>query len=208
MAKKAAVKKKTAVKKASKKVQKDPIAFDADDQKPSGESYDELVQSVLTNVELLAELKDCHAEMIESAKELAERIRVLEQETLPDIMEKQLKQRSMTLIDGTKIDLKPDIKVSIAAKNSAAALMWLRKNKFDSIIKSAISVSFDPGQDALAKKLTKQLAANYRDYTTVKETVHPQTLKSFVKERQEEGTKLPESISVFPYYTVKLTPAK
>jgi hypothetical protein len=103
------------------------------------------------------------------------------------------------------VSVKADVKTSITEANKPAAFAWLREHHFDGIIKMAVSLSFGKGESAAAELAVKTLhEAGYEP--TQAESVHPATLKSFVKERLEDGDNIP--IDVFGIFEFKQSKIK
>lgn len=122
---------------------------------------------------------------------------------IPSIM-KTLGLEEFKLTDGSKVTVKEDVKCGITEERKPAAFDWLRSNEFDGIIKTGLTLSFGKGeQDAVKKAMETLHEAGFEP--SVAENVHPQTLKSFVKEQLEAGTNLPlETFGVFEYKVAKI----
>jgi hypothetical protein len=122
-----------------------------------------------------------------------------QQEDLPTLM-LELGLTEIKLDDGRKVTVTEDCSCSITEKTRAAAMRWLRANKFDGIIKTQVTTAFGKGEAERAEKLTAQLREEGYD-ADCKDTVHPQTLKSFVKERMKASQPLPMDLfNVHPYH--------
>lgn len=108
------------------------------------------------------------------------------------------------LTDGSKVTVKEDVKCGLSEERKPAAFDWLRANQCDGIIKTAVSLAFGKGENEAVKKAMEALAeAGFEP--SVSETVHPQTLKSFVKEQLEAGTNIPlETFGVYEYKVAKI----
>lgn len=107
-----------------------------------------------------------------------------------------------TLTDGTNIALKTGYVASIAEANRQAAHEWLEKSGNGSIIKHVITIMFDKGEDAWAKKFLRDMAQRKKPLRYErKDSVHPQTLGKFVRESianaKAEGLN-PEAVIPFP----------
>lgn len=97
---------------------------------------------------------------------------------------------SIKLKDGATISIKKTYYGSINDENRVEALSWLRANNFDGLIKNVVSVSFGKGEDRLAVD-TAQMLARQNLHVEQKESVHPQTLKAFIREVYEKGINFP-----------------
>lgn len=130
------------------------------------------------------------------------RQRDLEQEAIPQAMLEAGVTR-FERVDGPPLKLEEKVAASISERNRERALSWLREHGFSGIIKASVQVPFDAAEHDIAEALGAQLGEQYPG-TIFKETVHPATLKSFVKERLEKGEAIPMDVfGVHPYYVVK-----
>lgn len=121
-------------------------------------------------------------------------IREYEERLIPEML-MSLGLTSVTLSDGTTLEVKDEVYASISDGHSKDAFRWLRFNKFGDLIKNEITVSLSKAQDKRAEDLVEWLTENgYHDQTKVKESVHPQTLKAFVKEQDKRGASIPEDL--------------
>ncbi len=115
---------------------------------------------------------------------------------------------SFTLKNGAKVQVKPFYAGKISDENKEEAFKWLRQHGFGSLIKREISAKFGKGQDKLATmalEALEKLGCDPGDKTSV----HPQTLKAFIKEQVEAGKNLPtDLLGVFVGKVTKVTPAK
>lgn len=117
------------------------------------------------------------------------------------------------LENGAVVKVEDFTAASISEANRAAAFAWLRDNKFGSLIKNVMSLQFGMGQDLLAREIAKACAAALKKHKLdvpieQKESVHPSTLRAFVKERLAEGKALPPEITVVQVPTTKITRSK
>lgn len=132
----------------------------------------------------------------------SEQDRILMQH-IPTIMA-TLGLEEFKLTDGSKVTVKEDVKCGLSEERKPAAFDWLRANQCDGIIKTAVSLAFGKGETDAVKKAMEVLAeAGFEP--NVSENVHPQTLKSFVKEQLEAGTNIPlETFGVYEYKVAKI----
>lgn len=136
-----------------------------------------------------------------------QKYRELTEKTIPDKM-MELGMEAMTLKDGSKLSVHKFYAASIPPDLAERAFKWLRENQHDGLIKSKIDVTLGRGEDEMASKIIaflKKLHANYVE----KESVHPQTLKAFVREMIEGGKPIPlDLLGVHVGSRSKLTPPK
>lgn len=120
---------------------------------------------------------------------LEEERRVMAEEIIPSIMQ-ELYISDLTMSNGAKVLLKKQYYASISKERAHDACEWLRENGYGAIVKNEVIVAFGKGEDILASGAVEALIeAGYQPQH--KETVHPQTLKTFVKEMMEGGKLLP-----------------
>jgi hypothetical protein len=171
--------------------------FDLSDLVKKGEELEELRKKL-----------DVASKIVSS---LSEEIRVLETETLPDML-MALKLKDLTLASGAKISLFDVIGATITDENREDAHTWLRENGHGDIIKNNVTLTFGKGEDHAATLLIKHLldlrkngATKFGDLVQ-KEAVHPQTLKAFTKEQLASGKPFPgELFKLYTGQAVKIT---
>jgi hypothetical protein len=187
------------------------IAEDALDSldKPLSEflAYADLHDSVpddsdLRILSLLAE------KLVQKTKELDERkkevealqleLRQLSEKDIPDKLF-ELGISSFRLADGTEISTRPEVYCGISEMNREKAFTWLTENGYADLIKNVVSVSLGRGENEIAEQLASA-AADLGLTAEQKKTVHPQTLKAWIKERDERNVPIPDEL--FSVYRV------
>jgi hypothetical protein len=117
---------------------------------------------------------------------------------LPMLMQ-EIGITSVKLETGETIEVKEDCDAKITEANRSSALAWLLAHGFGGIIKTCVSVSFGKGDHIKAEAARKALAAKYEG-VTLDESVHPSTLKAFVKERMKAAEPVPADLfGIFVY---------
>lgn len=128
-------------------------------------------------LQLAKRLEEGHVTIQEAEKavaELKEFNKQLEEAMLPDMM-LTLGLTEITLTSGRKITVVREYYPSITKERSEAAMKWLREHNMGGIIKRQFIV----GPDAEAALTTANIPFEK------KEAIHPNTLKSLVKEQME-----------------------
>jgi len=145
----------------------------------------------------------------EAMQELTEKLELrkmkldeLRRRLLPDLM-RDIGVSEFKLTSGAKVTIKELIEASIKAENQPKAFAWLRKNKFDSLIKNEVISRFGMKEDKKALALLKTLRKNGYD-STHKESIHGGTLKAFVREQLEAGKTIPTFFEIFEYREAKV----
>ena len=155
----------------------------------------------LASKQVLLEAAVIKAELrVESMKE---EIKRLSENLIPDLM-MEIGMSEFTLTDGTKIKVAPFYTATIDDTNRDACMRWLNQNGFGDIIKKQIVMDVGKldGVDwklllsildaALKEQIAEVDPENDVDIiTSLKEGVHHQTLKAFLKEQITAGTKIP-----------------
>lgn len=122
---------------------------------------------------------------------------------IPDLFD-EFGLSKLTLTDGTFIEINRKYAASITKENQSECFKWLKKHKFDSLIKHQLISNLKKGENKEAAeilKLCKKLGVTYVD----KKSVHPNTLSAFVKEQIESGADFPQELfKVFPIRIAKV----
>jgi len=137
----------------------------------------------------------------ELAAARADYLRV-EREDLPELM-REVGLSHLTLTNGVEVIVSEEVTASITEERRAAAHAWLREHNFGGLIKTLVTVPFGRGEEEDARRLASRIAEEHEVALT--ETVHPQTLKAFVKEQVEDGKPLPfDLFGVHPFSRAKI----
>lgn len=151
--------------------------------------------------------KETNAKIIDLQAKLKveqERLRNIMWTKLPAMM-KDMKLKSFKTLDGLDIDLKDEVQCSISEERRASAIGWLEANKHEGIIKREISIAFNKDQQEQADKLMAELAGRFAGLGE-KKTVHPSTLKAFVKEMLTTGKSIPTDIFAIRQFEIAKIP--
>lgn len=145
---------------------------------------------------------------IEEALELKKnRLNQLSGTLIPEAM-MAVGMESFKLADGTMVKVDKFYAGRIADDKAEEAFAWLRKTGNDSLIKREVKLMFGKGEDADAQTAVhalKDLGFEPVD----KQSVHPMTLKSFIREQYESGTDFPaELFGAYVGNKTKIAPAK
>ena len=129
---------------------------------------------------------------------------------LPEAM-KEAGLEKFTTSDGLEVGVTKDVQCGITEAKREAAYTWLIENDFGGLIKSDVDVIFGRDERAKAEKLVEQLRKKGLE-VTFNQSIHAQTLKSFVKERMadtESEVPFPlELFGVFPFDKASVKPTK
>lgn len=141
----------------------------------------------------------------EELQRLRDRHRQIQFDHLPALMQSH-QVVSLGLDDGFQLTLADYISASIPAPSTIeqakpgdrellimrrdSAMGWLREHHHDDIIKNTLAVALPKGSDKLADTLMAYIS-KLKLTATRSESVHPSTLKAFVKEMLKKGTDIP-----------------
>ena len=129
------------------------------------------------------------AALEEKLKDAKKALLRLTDEELPLLMT-ELGVSSFKLSDGSQVEIKKTYGASIPVNSREEAFEWLRSNGHGDMVKNVVSVGFGMGEDSMAAEF-KDLAMSKGLHPDQKESVHPSTLRAFVKDRVEEGAEFP-----------------
>lgn len=126
---------------------------------------------------------------LKDAKDKARRI------TEIDIPEKMMTLgiSQLRLDSGEVVSIDTFYSCSIPESAKVGAYTWLEENGYGALIKGEFKISTKKGETELKKKAIEVLNEAGLPYT-FKESVHPMTLKSFVREYMDEGKMLPSDL--------------
>lgn len=143
------------------------------------------------------------ADAEEALKDTKEQARMLREETIPSAMQ-ELGVEELKLSTGRKITIGQEVYASIPAASKHAAMEWLEHNGFAGLIKVAVQTQYGKGEIESAKQLFNEL--NSRGINCkFDESVHPMTLKAFLKEQISNGNNVPlELFGARPVWTAKI----
>lgn len=106
------------------------------------------------------------------------------------------------------LEVKEEIRASVAGDKLAPAVQWLDEHDYGSIVKRTLVFEFGKDDDEKVKKFKEAVTPIIREQKLVmkeKTAIHPQTLLAWVKERLKEGDKLPiETFGIFRQKTAKV----
>lgn len=128
----------------------------------------------------------------EDLKEAKSKLLKLTDEDLPALLH-EIGLPKFELGDGTKVSLQQTYGAHISEANQPEAFGWLREHGFEDIIKNTVACEFGKGEDSDAARFM-ELAQSEGVPVQQKTSVHPQTLKAFVRERVEAGEDFPMQI--------------
>lgn len=129
-------------------------------------------------------------------KEKEERLRLLREETIPCVME-ELGLTSIKLDTGQTLSVKSEVYCSIPKEDEEkreAAFQFLIDHGADALIKTYVGVEFSKAQWKKAMALKRAIEKKGME-VIVETTVHPMTLKAYIKEELAKAT--PLDLSVF-----------
>lgn len=142
----------------------------------------------------------CAENLFKKEKEEARKLR---EEVIPCALQ-ELGLTKIVLESGETITLSQEVYASIPSDKKHQAFNWLESNGFDGLIKVDVVTSFSKGQHKDAQAFTQEL---YKKGLCAKlnQTVHPQTLKAFIKEQLGKGSDIPlDYFGANPVFKVKI----
>lgn len=162
-----------------------------------------------STLERLVKLANDHAvasqevqDLVVKLAEAEERLKGIARVSIPNLMD-ELGMAQFKMADGSIVSVEDKVSASITIANRPAAYHWLVENDYDGIIKTKVVASFGKGENDDAQKAYDALFES--GFAPVKdESIHHQTLQSFVKERLAAGEALPDSFGVHEFKEAKI----
>lgn len=157
-----------------------------------GVASDEALSKVATMVKRQRELEAAVTRLEENLAYMKEELRRHTDDLVPRAM---AEAGGITRIDveGLRVEVKPVYEASISRANAEQAFAWLRAHGHEDLIKNEVKVSFGRGEDEAAREVERILRERGVE-PEARTTVHPQTLKAFVREQMEAGADLPHDL--------------
>ena len=131
-------------------------------------------------------------------KDAKKNLRALQEDRLPTFIERYGLEG--ITYDGKKLTIKKDVSASITKDNQADAFAYLEDNGFEDLIKSEIKIGFGAAEGDDFAECVNSLQESGVAHTT-RHSVHPQTLKAFVKRQLEVQQDFPRKL--FSVYEIK-----
>ena len=129
------------------------------------------------------------AQIEENLANAKEEYRRLMESDLPAAMT-EIRATRITTSDGSEVEVGQDVHASIPKAFFSEALGWLRNNNSGDIIKNEVTARFGRGEEASAESAFTWLE-EHGMCPSKKESIHPSTLKAFVREKIENGQAIP-----------------
>jgi len=146
-------------------------------------------------------------------KEEKTKLRHILEQTIPDMFT-EVGISSVDLTSGDHVGMKQLFSVAMPAAGAIfkakpadkkklvqrlnGCIRWLRKHKGAALIKSQVMVEFNAGEDKIAKAIFAELRKR-KLHPISSKTVHPQTLKAFLREKWNADVDIP--VELFETYT-------
>jgi hypothetical protein len=136
-------------------------------------------------------------------RELEAKEKQISQELIPEALQ-EAGVSSLTLKDGSKVEVRSKYAARIPIKFTEDAFKYLKDKGHDDIIKNEVVIRFGRGEEDKATTLVKELDKRGL-MPDQKRRIEPMTLKGFVREQIEKGTDLPQDkFGVYIYYDTKI----
>jgi hypothetical protein len=148
--------------------------------------------------QMVREMRDYEArekELIEEAKQAGKRKRYYSEKAIPEALS-ALGLSGVTLDDGRKVTVTPEVYVDLTEASKPAAFQWMEEQGFGDLINTQVACTFGRGERSHAQEVADLLsAAGYQ--TESKDTVHYQTLRAWAKDLLTQGVLLPDFFNAF-----------
>ncbi len=129
------------------------------------------------------------AELEADLKAKKEELRLTSEQELPDAMQ-QAGLTQITLSSGEKIAINEFYNAHISKANQEKAYEWLVSNGHEGLIKNEVLLKFGREENEVVNETVYALQARGLS-PEVRQSVHPSTLKAFVKEQITGGNDIP-----------------
>ena len=136
-------------------------------------------------LQLSAQVSELEAQL----KAKKEEFRLTSEQELPDAMQ-AAGLTQITLSTGEKISINEFYKAHISKANQEKAYEWLTSNGHEGLIKNEVLLKFGREEVEVVSETVSALQARGLS-PEVRQSIHPSTLKAFVKEQFTSGNDIP-----------------
>jgi hypothetical protein len=177
------------------------LAADAEQSFPLPTNEDTKTLTELVQEQLM--LEDAVLAAEEELAGLKKKLEGVQERQIPSWFERY-GLKTITLTDGSKVEIKDEVHASILKDRKGEAFAWLRTNGYADIVKNLFEVPMTRGEEEKASALAEMLRSNGFSFSR-NEKVEPSTLKAFVKRERENGVEFPECFAIFDRKIAKVT---
>ena len=152
------------------------------------------IVSTLANkqLKLATQVSEIEADL----KAKKEELRLTSEQELPDAMQ-SAGLTQITLSSGEKISINEFYNAHISKANQEKAYQWLIENGHEGLIKNEVLLKFGREESLVVEETVSALQSRGLS-PEVRQSVHPSTLKAFVKEQFTSGNDIPtEPFSIY-----------
>ena len=136
-------------------------------------------------------------------KKVKEEARRYREDIIPCALQ-ELGVTKLVLESGETITLSQEVYASIPSQKKRYAFEWLVDNGFSGLIKVEVTTAFSKGEYQKAYALNEELHGKGVN-SNLSQSVHPQTLKAFLKEQINKGSGVPlELFGASPVFKVNI----
>jgi len=128
-------------------------------------------------------------ELETSVKAKKEELRLTSEQELPDAMQ-AAGLNEIVLSSGEKISIAEFYSAHISKANQEVAYQWLTSNGHEGLIKNEVFLKFGRNESEVVNETVSNLKARGLS-PEVRQSVHPSTLKAFVREQLTSGNDIP-----------------
>ena len=173
----------------SKKPTFEDLVGSADVQEWTNEVTDGELSIVSTLANKQLKLATNVAELEAELKAKKEELRLTSEQELPDAMQ-AAGLTQITLSTGEKISVNEFYNAHISKANQEKAYEWLVSNGHEGLIKNEVLMKFGRDESEVVEQTVSALQSRGLS-PEVRQSVHPSTLKAFVKEQFTSGNDIP-----------------
>ena len=160
----------------------EPDKWDSDVTNDELANVSSLAQKQINLTNEVSQIED----MLKAKKE---ELRLVQEQELPDALS-EVGLTQIVLSSGEKISLSEFYSAHISKANQQQAYQWLIENGHEGIIKNEVSLKFNRGESQIVDETVLALKSRCIS-PEVKQSIHPSTLKAFVKEQLTTGNDIP-----------------
>ena len=156
---------------------------------------DEKLLQVSQMVREMLEYEAKERNLLEESKQAGKRKRFYSEKAIPEALN-ALGLSGVTLDDGRKVTVTPEVYVDLTDENREAAFQWMEDEGYGDLIKTQVLCTFGRGEREQAQEVSELLVSSGWQAES-KDTVHYQTFRAWAKDLLTQGVTLPEFFNAY-----------
>ena len=168
-----------------------PVEMDTtmDFEEPQVVATPDMLKKISDLAKRQIEIEEYIAKCEANIKTAKENLKYVSETLLPNALT-EVGMAAFSLDNGMSVEVKKELYCTVPKERFGECESWLREHGHESIIKHQIALQFGKGEDDRALEAAQILVEGGFTPQDTK-TIHPQTLKAFIREQLGQGVDIP-----------------